>query len=348
MSTLSNPSQVLARNFELFENQRIIVAGFSDDNLVQQLCDNGAKAVLGWGLDFHNHKVVSQFPASDALTVQYSPYFNNPVDEKWDQLILYWPKAKERATYFLANVLPHLTDIAEIYLVGDNKGGVKSAAKQIKAFCDSPVKVDSARHCALFRANYLNNASPFKKEDWIKRYQVTAEDMTIDIVSLPGVFSHGELDLGTQLLLKNLGHIKMKRTLDFGCGCGIIGTFIGLKRPQIPLELIDIDALAIESATLTLAANNVEAKVYPSDGLTDLHGKFATIISNPPFHTGLKTDYKVPENFISNAPKHLMDGGQLRIVANNFLKYEPFMATHFAKHELVINDNKFKILSAKT
>lgn len=348
MSTLSNPSQVIARNFELFENQRVIVAGFSDDNLLQQLCDNGAKSVLGWGLDFHNHKIVSQFPKTDTLTVQYSPYFNNPAEEKWDQLVLFWPKAKERAIYFLANILPHLAENAEVYLVGDNKGGVKSAAKQIKDFCDNPVKVDSARHCALFRATYLNNALPFDKEDWIKRYQVDAEEMTINIVSLPGVFSHGELDLGTQLLLKNLGHLKMKRTLDFGCGCGIIGTFIGLKRPQIPLELIDIDALAIESATLTLAANNVEAKVYPSDGLADLHGKFATIISNPPFHTGLKTDYKVPENFISNAPKHLMDGGQLRIVANNFLKYEPFMATHFAKHELIINDNKFKILSAKT
>ncbi|MCG7531285.1 16S rRNA (guanine(1207)-N(2))-methyltransferase RsmC [Psychrobium sp. MM17-31] len=348
MSTLANPSQVIARNFELFEHQRVIVAGFLDDNLPQQLCEHGAREVLAWGLDFHNHKVVSRFSQPDNLTLQFAPYFTNPSEEKWQQVILYWPKAKERAIYFLANVLPHLSDNAEIYLVGDNKGGVKSAAKQVKDYCDKPVKVDSARHCALFRANYNNTAPDFTKEDWIKRYQVSAEDETINIVSLPGVFSHGELDLGTQLLLQNLGHIKMKRTLDFGCGCGIIGTFIGLKRPQIPLELIDIDALAIESATMTLAANNVEGKVYPSDGLADLHGKFATIVSNPPFHTGLKTDYKVPEQFISGAPNHLMDGGQLRIVANNFLKYEPFMATHFAKHEQVISDNKFKILSAKT
>ena len=43
-----------------------------------------------------------------------------------------------------------------------------------------------------------------------------------------------------------------------------------------------------------------------------------------------------------------MDGGQLRIVANNFLRYEPFMEQHFKQYEKVINDNKFKILSAKT
>lgn len=348
MSTLTNPSQVLARNIELFDDKRVLVAGFNDDNLPQLLCESGASQVMAFGLDYHNHKVVSSNNRHENLTVQFSPYYDNGDNKKWQQLVIYWPKAKERALYFLANLLPHLENDAEIYFVGDNKSGVKSAQKQIKDYCDNFTKVDSARHCALFRANYNNTAVIFDKQQWLKEYQVQAEDLTINIVSLPGVFSHGELDVGTHLLLGNLGHIKMKRTLDFGCGCGVIGTFIGLKRKDIPLELVDIDALAIESAKLTLAANNVNAKVYPSDGLSDLHGKFATIISNPPFHTGIKTDYRVPEEFIANAPQHLMDGGQLRIVANSFLRYEIFMEQHFKQYEKVINDNKFKILSAKT
>jgi len=348
MSTLTNPSQVLARNIELFNNKRVLIAGFHDDNLPQLLCESGASQVMAFGLDFHNHKIVSSNNRHENLTVQFSPYYDNGDNKKWQQLIIYWPKAKERAVYFLANLLPHLEDNAEIYFVGENKGGVKSAEKQVKNICDNFIKVDSARHCALFSASYNNTATPFDKKQWLKEYQIEAEGLTINVVSLPGVFSHGELDLGTQLLLSNLDHLKMKRTLDFGCGCGVIGTFIGLKRTGIPLELVDIDALAIESTKLTLAANNVEAKVYPSDGLNDLHGKFATIISNPPFHTGLKTDYRVPEEFITNAPKHLMDGGQLRIVANNFLRYEPMMEQNFARFEKVISDNKFKVLSAKT
>jgi len=348
MSTLSSPSQVLMRNLEIFDNQRVLIAGFDDDNLAQIVCESGAVEVMAFGLDYHNHKTLSAQAKHENLMVQFAPYYDNGDHKKWQQLVLYWPKAKERAQYFFANLLPHLADNAEIYLVGDNKSGVKSAEKLIKDFSDNFVKIDSARHCALYRANYINTAPQFDKAQWLKEYQVETEEFTINIVSLPGVFSHGELDLGTKLMLGNLGHIKMKRTLDFGCGCGIIGTYIGLKRPDIPLELIDIDALALESAKLTLAANNIEAKVYPSDGLTDLHGKFATIFSNPPFHTGLKTDYRVPEEFISNAPKHLMDGGQLRIVANNFLRYEPFMEQHFRQHEKIISDNKFKILSAKT
>jgi len=348
MSILSNPSQVIIRNLELFNNQRVLIAGFDDDNLAQHVCESGASEVMAFGLDYHNHKTLSAHAKHENLTVQFAPYYDNGDHQKWQQLVLYWPKAKERAQYLFANLLPHLKDNAEIYLVGDNKSGVKSAGKQITHFSDDLVKIDSARHCGLYRSIYTKSVSAFNKEQWLKEYQVETQELTIKIVSLPGVFSHGELDLGTKLMLENLGHIKMKRTLDFGCGCGIIGTYIGLKRPEIPLELIDIDALALESAKLTLAANNIEAKVYPSDGLTDLHGKFATIISNPPFHTGLKTDYRVPEEFIANAPKHLMDGGQLRIVANNFLRYEQFMEQHFKQHEKVINDNKFKILSAKT
>jgi len=348
MATLSNPSQVLIRNIELFNDKRILVAGFSDDELINQLIDAGANQVTAFGLDFHNHQFVEKTINSDKIEVQYGAYFENTQSQPWQQLILYWPKSKLRAQYFLANLLPHLTENAEIYLVGDNKGGVKSAAKQISEFCDTPVKVDSARHCALYQATTIKTAPAFDKSKWIKRYQIEAVDRTINIVSLPGVFSHGELDLGTKLLLENLGHLKMKRTLDFGCGCGVIGTYIGLKRDGIPLELVDIDALAIESAKLTLAANNVTAKVYPSDGFSNTSGKFATIVSNPPFHTGIKTDYRVPEQFMSQAPKQLMDGGQLRIVANNFLRYEPILEQYFAKTESVTADNKFKILSAKT
>ncbi|MDP2560957.1 16S rRNA (guanine(1207)-N(2))-methyltransferase RsmC [Psychrobium sp. 1_MG-2023] len=348
MSTLSNPSQVLVRNIELFEQQRVLVAGFSDDNFINELYEAGASQVTAFGLDYHNHKHVTKTLKHDNAKIQFGAYFENPQQHKWQQLILYWPKAKQRALYLLANLLPHLETNAEIYFVGDNKSGVKSAAKLISDFCDKPVKVDSARHCALFRTEYTKAAPNFDKNQWLKTYQIQAADLTVNVTSLPGVFSHGELDLGTELLLENLGHLKMKRTLDFGCGCGVIGTYIGLKRPGIPLELVDIDALALESTRLTLAANGVEGKVYPSDGLSDIKGKIATIVSNPPFHTGIKTDYKVPEQFMSTAPQHLMDGGQLRIVANSFLRYEPILKQYFATTESIIENSKFKILSAKT
>jgi len=348
MAKLSNPSQLLERNIELFENKRVLVVGFDDDSFIETLARSGATKVMAYGHDYHNHITAEKTLKSKNVEMQFGAYYDNKDHQPWQQLILYWPKAKQRALYFLANVLPHLEQGAEIYLVGDNKGGIKSSAKLLTNYASDSTKIDSARHCSLIQAVYNTQVTKFVKQDWLKQYQIELDGIKITIHSLPGVFSHGELDLGTKLLLENLGHLKMKRTLDFGCGCGVIGSYIGLKRQGIPLELVDIDALAIESATLTLAANGVSAKIYPSDGFSDISGKFATIVSNPPFHTGIKTDYRVPEQFISLAPKQLMDGGQLRIVANNFLKYEPIIDRHFAKQELIIANNKFKILSAKT
>lgn len=348
MSKLSNPSQLLARNIELFSDKRVLVAGFNDDSLIELLASSGAAQVMGYGLDYHNHVVAQKSLTRSNATLQFAAYYDNKAHQPWQQLVIYWPKAKQRVLYLLANLLPHLAPDAEIYLVGDNKGGVKSCGKLLADYCDETLKLDAARHCSLYRAMYRNNAVPFEKEQWLKQYKISVADSDINIRSLPGVFSHGELDLGTQLLLENIGHVKMKRTLDFGCGCGVIGTFIGIKRQGIPIELVDIDALAIESAKLTLAANGVTGKVYASDGFSDISGKFATIVSNPPFHSGIKTDYRVPEQFIATAPQQLMDGGQLRIVANKFLKYEPIIEQHFAKQELVAETTKFKILAAKT
>ena len=46
-------------------------------------------------------------------------------------------------------------------------------------------------------------------------------DGPLEVVSLPGVFSHGRLDLGSALLLEHLDNPPGGRLLDFGCGAGI-------------------------------------------------------------------------------------------------------------------------------
>ena len=348
MAQLSNPSQVLIRNLELFDDRRVLVAGYLDDDFLLELANSGADAVAGFSLDFHNHQHVCSRVDDSRVDLQFAANFDNGDQAPWDQLILFLPKAKQRTLYLLANLLPHLAPEAEVYVVGENKGGIKSCGKLLAAYCDNPVKIDSARHCSLMRAILTEPAPAFDKDQWLEQYQLEVAGQSLTVISLPGVFSHGELDQGSELLLNNLGHIKMKRTLDFGCGSGVIGSYLGKMRPGLPLELLDVDALAVESSRLTLAANGVEAKVYASDGFSEVHGKFATIVSNPPFHTGIKTNYDVPERFITTAPRHLMDGGQLRIVANGFLKYQPLLEQAYARHELVEQDKKFKIWSART
>ncbi|WP_369676649.1 methyltransferase, partial [Enterococcus faecium] len=77
--------------------------------------------------------------------------------------------------------------------------------------------------------------------------------------------------------------------LDFGCGAGLIATFLGLKNIALSFVCSDVSALAAYATTQTLALNNINGKAVLSDGLTSINGKFDLIISNPPFHTGIAT-----------------------------------------------------------
>ena len=74
--------------------------------------------------------------------------------------------------------------------------------------------------------------------------------------------------------------------------------------------------------------------------------KFDLIVSNPPFHTGIATDYTIAEAFLSNAKQHLTKVGKLSIVANSFLKYPPILEAQFGSFHTVYKNNKFAVYSS--
>ena len=108
----------------------------------------------------------------------------------------------------------------------------------------------------------------------------------------------------------------------------------------------DVSALAAYATTQTLALNGVNGSALLSDGLANVTGKFELIISNPPFHTGIATDYTVAEQFLSGAKQHLTKQGKLTIVANCFLKYPPILEAQFGSYQVVHKTNKFSVYSS--
>ena len=99
------------------------------------------------------------------------------------------------------------------------------------------------------------------------------------------------------------------------------------------------------SAKLSLAQNNLQGEVFPSNVFSDVKNKYDFLISNPPFHSGKETDYQAAETFISQAPTHLKNKGILSIVANKFLKYEPLLQSAFTNINVTQENNKFKVLT---
>ncbi|MBS7676150.1 methyltransferase, partial [Vibrio cholerae] len=83
----------------------------------------------------------------------------------------------------------------------------------------------------------------------------------LKVVSLPGVFSHGRLDRGTELLLEHLDKLPSGNLLDFGCGAGVLGAAVKRRYPHNTVTMLDVDAFAAASSRLTLAANGLEAEV---------------------------------------------------------------------------------------
>src|SRR5690606_7805749 len=121
----------------------------------------------------------------------------------------------------------------------------------------------------------------------------------VELPRLTGVFRHGRVDEVRALPLEELARLAAGKVLECGCGAGVLSLVLARRNPGCRFELVDIDALALYCARQTLDQHDVDALVYPSDGLSDVHGRFAAVVSNPPFHTGVRHDTSIAERFFN-------------------------------------------------
>lgn len=332
---LTPVSEMLARNLDVLTEQPLLVCGLLEDNLPGMLAQAGPAPRI-----FTTDYRYAQWQKQQG---NCQVEFGIVPTQAAAGLLLLMPKAKAEAEYLLAACLPLLAPGAQLFMAGDNKGGVKSAPKLLAPYADQVNKLDSARRASLYQAELVRPAATFNLASWQKGYQLEQEKL--QICTLPGVFSAGHLDSGTRLLLDNLGKLK-GRVLDFGCGAGVITANLLKRQPELELECIDISALALEATRLTLAANQLSAKVYASDGLSQVNGTFNHIVANPPFHAGLKTFFHTTEALLSSAKEYLLPGGSLTLVANAFLPYPEIIEKSFGHCETIAANGKFKIYRA--
>lgn len=336
----SNSSQLLQRNEALFYDKNILVAGNIDDSYPVHL-QSLAKSSTFCFSDYRHFSAVN-----NKLTESSSVFTDNyQGNSTFDLLLIFIPKAKQELQYLLANLTPHLQQSASIILVGEKKCGIKSAGTLLKPYAANVNTVDSARHCSLLYCELNTDVAPFKQEDWIKTYAIKINDVTLQICSLPGVFSHGKLDKGSELLLQNLPKNLKGSLLDFGCGAGVIGCYIQKQFPDLEIDMVDINAYALASAKLSLIKNKLNAHVFASDVFSNVEKKYNTLLSNPPFHSGKQTNYVAAETFINQSSRYLKSRGTLSIVANKFLRYEPLLSAHFTSISTSQQNSKFKVLT---
>jgi len=326
-------SQVLLRQPQLFGGNLLLV-GLPDDALLAQLPN-----AHGWSWHAGQQaKLEQRYPQRCAFGVELP-------SRAFDAAVLFLPKSRELSDYLLQALASQLAG-RELFLVGEKRGGIESAAKQLQPF-GRPLKLDSARHCQLWQVRVDQAPAAPDLHALAQRYELELADGPLSVISLPGVFSHGRLDRGTALLLQHLDQLPSGHLLDFGCGAGVLGAALKRRFPHNQLSLLDVDAFAAASSRLTLAANGLDAEVLTGDGIDAAPLGLDAILSNPPFHEGVHTDYQATENLLRQARQHLKPGGELRLVANSFLRYQPLIEEHLGPCRILATGQGFRVYQAK-
>lgn len=326
-------SEVLLRQAELFQGE-VLLAGLPADDLLGRLPE-----AHGWCWHAGDQAALeARFPGRSHFGV-------NVPEQAFDTAVVFLPKAKDLTDYLLNAVASRLAG-REVYLVGEKRSGIEGASKQLNPF-GKPRKLDSARHCQLWQVTVAEAPQVKSLESLAQTYELPLAEGPLKIVSLPGVFSHGRLDRGSALLLEHLDNLPSGHLLDFGCGAGVLGAAVKRRYPHNTVTLLDVDAFAAASSRLTLAANGLEAEVLTGDGIDAAPTGLNAILSNPPFHTGVHTDYQATEDLLRKAARHLKNGGELRLVANSFLKYQPLIEEHLGVCAIKAEGQGFRIYRAK-
>ncbi len=138
----------------------------------------------------------------------------------------------------------------------------------------------------------------------------------VDVVTAGGVFSHGRLDLGTQVLLRSVpappdgGHL-----LDLGCGWGPVAIAMAQEAPAATVWALDVNERALDLVSRNAAAlgltgvRAVRAADVPAEVRLD------AIWSNPPIRVGKPVLHELLRTWLPR----LADDGEAHLVVQRNL-----------------------------
>ncbi len=128
--------------------------------------------------------------------------------------------------------------------------------------------------------------SPQSRSD-ARTIDVALPDVSFSMQTDRGVFSHGRLDTGTAILLREAPPPPPSGTfVDLGCGAGPIALTLALRAPQASVLAVDVNSRArslCSDNAARLGLTNVTVAhpdEVPDDTVVDL------IWSNPPIRIG--------------------------------------------------------------
>ncbi|MDI3474005.1 MAG: rRNA (guanine1207-N2)-methyltransferase [Candidatus Woesearchaeota archaeon] len=149
------------------------------------------------------------------------------------------------------------------------------------------------------------------------------EEINVDVLgihfkikSASGIFSRKELDNASRLLIESVfPFIKDgEKILDLGCGNGIIGIALALKKPKAFFVLSDINNRAVALARKNKKLLRLKyVEVVHSDVFENIKENFDKIVCNPP----MATPKELRLLMIKESYAHLVPKGMIYMVTRH-------------------------------
>ncbi|MGQ4276572.1 methyltransferase [Pseudidiomarina sp. E22-M8] len=335
LKSLSSPSQLIVRQADHINSQALLVVNPPDHEWRHEFSVAG-----GW------HLHAGWFRGWSQLGSEHQ-FGTTPPAGQFDAALIWLPKEKKLTDYILRQLATCLPKDAPVWLVGDNRSGIKSIHKQLGEGYSAAQKVANGNHSTLLVTTLTATSETCQLDDFRQVFTPPKDGAApAQVVTYPGVFAYPKIDLGSTMLLAHLPSFKKGSVLDFACGNGVLGVSLQLQQPDLKMTYLDVNAMALAACAATLELNHLQGELIAEDHLGADLPKYDFIVSHPPFHTGQATDYSIGQQFLRNAREHLTPNGQLWLVANRFLAWPELIEESFGHCDRITTDNKFAVYRA--
>jgi 16S rRNA (guanine1207-N2)-methyltransferase len=173
-------------------------------------------------------------------------------------------------------------------------------------------------------------------------------DIDLRVGAVGGVFAGSSLDIGTRALLAEFDRLPVYDTaIDLGCGTGILAAMLKRRNPAARVIATDASSAAVESARVTMAANELDVEVTRDAGLASRPDSSADlIVLNPPFHDEGAMTKDIALDLFAEAARVLKPAGELWTVWNSHLGYRAALSRIVGPTRQISRTAKFTVTAS--
>jgi 16S rRNA (guanine1207-N2)-methyltransferase len=266
----------------------------------------------------------------------------------FDAVILHLPANRELTDLVLEVAASRLAPGGTGLIYGPNQEGIKSVADHLAPWFEQSEVVVYKHRQRVVAATRTSVTDGLRAslEQWERTMKVPQGERSLSFVSYPGMFAHGVLDKGTQLLLKHLPEcITGAKVLDMGSGTGVLARALQERTPTVSIDAVDVNRFAIEATTKNVPG--VHAFWGDSWKALPKEAKYDVIISNPPVHRGTILTTGPLEYFITDLKTHLVKGGSATLVVQGTIPVKRYFDSAGLRSTLMAEDTTYQVWQAR-